>query len=177
MSLNVEQFMRIVSWLVVFASLSVLAWQGLGPLAGDFRLPAMDATEAVGSVIERGQGGAVDVELAAAGGDEEFDHVFRGSESRTTADFEIAAPWLLDWRVTSTGGFDMAVDVSLQAAGTGVHQGNVLKTKNAGNGVRLFDAGGKFYFRVNSSFSNWTLRVKALTPEEAATYKPVGSED
>lgn len=169
--------MRIVSWLVVFTSVSVLAWQGLGPLADNLRLPDVDTSQAVGSVIEQGQAGAVDVELAATGGDDGFDHVFSGSESRNTADFEIEAPWVLDWRVTSSGGYEMAVDVSLQTAGTGVHRGNVLKTKRAGNGVRLFDEGGEFYFRVNSSFANWTLRVKALTPEEAAAYTPVGGED
>ena len=98
--------------------------------------------------------------------------VFSGSESRTTADFEVEGPWIIDWRVSSTGGFDLSVDVSLEAAGTGVHQGSILKTKFSGNGVRLLNEGGRFYFRVNSSFANWVLKVEQLTPAEAAAFKP-----
>ncbi|NIV19084.1 MAG: hypothetical protein GWN54_00130, partial [Gammaproteobacteria bacterium] len=64
-------------------------------------------------------------------------------------------------------------DVSLERAGTGVHVGSVLKTKATGNGVRMFDEGGRYYLRVNSAFANWTLKVVELTREEAEAYTPV----
>ena len=103
---------------------------------------------------------------------EEEVYRFRGSESRASGEFEVQAPWGLDWRVTTDGVFDAAVEVSLEQAGTGVHQGRVLMTKSAGNGVRLFDQGGRFYFRIDASLANYTLVVKQLTPAEAELYTP-----
>lgn len=97
---------------------------------------------------------------------------FSGSSSRTTTEFEVEAPWLLDWRVTSDGAYELAVEVALQQAGTGVHEGRVLFAKYPGNGVRLFRQDGRFYFRVDSQFANWSLKVQELTEEEAALYMP-----
>ncbi|MEE4173767.1 MAG: hypothetical protein V2I57_05900 [Xanthomonadales bacterium] len=97
---------------------------------------------------------------------------FRGSESRNTPEFEVRAPWLLDWRITTDGAYESAVEVSLETAGIGAHEGRVLMTKQPGNGVRLFDNEGRFYFRVSSSFANWHLKVIQLTEEEAERYTP-----
>ena len=97
---------------------------------------------------------------------------FSGSMSRNLPDFEVEAPWIVEWRVTTDSEHQAGVDVSLEQAGTAVHQGSVLKTKWPGNGVRLFDQGGKFYFRVSSSFATWHLKVVQLTAEEARAYTP-----
>lgn len=113
--------------------------------------------------------------LATTSGAAETVAEFRGSASRNLPDFEVKAPWILDWRITTEGGRNVAVDVSLEQAGTGVHQGSVLKTKYPGNGVRLFNEGGRFYFRVNSSLAQWTLKVVQLTPQEAQDYTPRNS--
>jgi hypothetical protein len=97
---------------------------------------------------------------------------FRGSESRNTPEFEVRAPWILDWRITTDGAYESAVEISLESAGIGVHEGRVLYTKQPGNGVRLFRNEGRFYFRVSSSFANWHLKIIELTEEEAAEYIP-----
>ena len=102
---------------------------------------------------------------------------FKGSGSTRTAEFEANSPWILDWRVTSTFSEGLAVDVSLLAAGTDAHLGNVLKTKRTGNGVRMFSESGHFSFRVNSTLANWTLRVEQLTREEAELYQPKQATD
>lgn len=99
-----------------------------------------------------------------------FEH--RGSASRNTPEFEVRAPWILDWRISTEGAYESAVDITLEEAGTSIHQGRVLTTKYPGNGVRLFQQSGKFYFRVDSSFATWNLRVIELTEEEAALYTP-----
>jgi hypothetical protein len=78
----------------------------------------------------------------------------------------------MDWRVTGEFIQQMGIDVSLVNAKTGAHEGTVLMVKWAGNGVRLFDQSGRFYFRVNSTMVNWTLRVEQLSQEEANLYKP-----
>lgn len=97
---------------------------------------------------------------------------YRGSMSRNTPEFEVKAPWILEWRVTTDGAYESAVDVSLEAAGLGTHEGRVLMTKYPGNGVRLFDKSGHFYFRVDASFASWSLKVIELTEDEAKEYTP-----
>lgn len=97
---------------------------------------------------------------------------FHGSESRNTPEFEVRAPWILDWRITTDGAYESAVEISLEAAGIGVHEGRVIFTKQPGNGVRLFRNEGRFYFSVSSSFANWHLKVIELSEEEAALYTP-----
>ncbi len=103
---------------------------------------------------------------------EELIAEFKGSFSRTTAEFEVEAPWILDWRVSTDGDHDAAVSVSLERAGTGYHEGRVLEAKYPGNGVRMFDQSGEFQFQVDSMLANWTLRVVQLTKEEAKLYTP-----
>lgn len=103
---------------------------------------------------------------------EELVAEFRGSVSRNTPEFEVKGPWLVDWRVTTEGTRDAAVEVTLERAGLGSHEGRVLMTKTPGNGVRLLQATGRFYFRVDASLSNWHLKVIQLTAEEAERYTP-----
>lgn len=97
---------------------------------------------------------------------------FSGDRSSRTPEFEVEAPWILDWRVTGQYVRDMAVDVSLVEAKTNVHQGGVLKARAPGNGVRLFKQGGRFFFRVDSTLSGWNLKVEQLTEAEAELYTP-----
>ena len=97
---------------------------------------------------------------------------FKGSASKVTADFEIKAPWIADWRVTGDYPGQMALDANLVNAKTGEHMGKIVTTKYVSNGVRLMDESGTFHFQVNSSLVNWTLRAEQLTRQEAETYKP-----
>lgn len=97
---------------------------------------------------------------------------FKGSSSKVTADFEIKAPWIVDWRVTGDYPGQMALDANLVNAKTGQHMGKIVTTKYVSNGVRLINESGTFRFQVNSSLLNWTLRAEQLTRAEAETYKP-----
>jgi hypothetical protein len=97
---------------------------------------------------------------------------FKGSESRSTTEFEVKAPWIVDWRVSGDYPGQMAVAVNLMDDSHGDYVGKVVTTKYVTNGVRLFDEGGRFHFEVNSSLANWTLRVIELTKKEAETYTP-----
>jgi len=97
---------------------------------------------------------------------------FSGSRSTETADFEVKAPWLIDWRVNSDFPSAMGIAVTLAYAVTGYHAGNVFKTKSPGNGLRLIEESGRFKFKVDSSITNWTIKVIQLTPEEAKQYTP-----
>ena len=97
---------------------------------------------------------------------------FRGSNDRTTPEFTVEAPWVLDWRLD--GDYDqlVALEVTLVEAKTGRHVGQVLHTKRKGNGVRLFRQGGTYQLRVTGSLARWTLKIQQLTPEEAELYTP-----
>ena len=97
---------------------------------------------------------------------------FNGSESTTTADFEVRAPWIVDWRVTGDYPGQMALNVNLLSAPTGEYQGKIVTTKYVDDGVKLFmEESGMFRFQVNSTLiRNWTLKVEELTRQEAEQY-------
>jgi hypothetical protein len=97
---------------------------------------------------------------------------FNGSGSQTTAEFKVAGPWILDWRINSDYTHMRSFDLDLVDGRSGVLQGNILQTKSLGNGVRLFNSSGSYRFRINGSFIDWHLKVKKLTAEEAELYTP-----
>ncbi len=97
---------------------------------------------------------------------------FKGSESRTTAEFKVKAPWIVDWMTTGDYPGTMAMEVSLVSSPGGEYVGKIVTTKYVNNGVRLFTESGRYRFKVNSSLINWTLRVEQLTRQEAEEYKP-----
>lgn len=97
---------------------------------------------------------------------------FSGGSSGNTREFEVKAPWIMDWLVSGDPGQYEVVDIALVNAITGAYEGAALKSRSAGNGVRLFEQGGRYYFRVNSSMMNWKIKVIQLTPQEAEQYKP-----
>jgi hypothetical protein len=97
---------------------------------------------------------------------------FRGSRSTTTTEFEVQGPWILDWRIVTDYPGQMAVDISLVEARSGAFQGSVLKTKWPGNGVRLFEEGGTFQFKIISNLAGWNLKVQQISREEAKQYTP-----
>ena len=97
---------------------------------------------------------------------------FHGSRNTTTTEFEVQAPWILDWRVT--GNFSRAVgfELMLLDGKTRMHKGTVLLLKRTGNGVKLFNESGTFRFRISSGLANWHLKVQKLSEEEAKLYTP-----
>ena len=98
----------------------------------------------------------------------------RGSANTTTREFEVQAPWILDWRVNSDYEGSMAIEISLVDGPTSFHKGLVVQTKQPGNGVRLFNQSGSFRFRISSTLAVYTLKVEELTAEEARQYQPRG---
>jgi len=97
---------------------------------------------------------------------------FTGNGSGETAEFEVQAPWLLDWRVNGDYPQMLGIEVSLVDAKTGTHAGYVLKTKHRGNGVRLFHEGGRYRLKVDATLAEWILKVEQLSREEAEQYTP-----
>lgn len=102
---------------------------------------------------------------------------FSGSRSTETAEFEVKAPWIVDWRVNSDFPDSMGIAVSLAYGVTGYYAGKVFKTKTPGNGVRLIQESGRFKFKVDASITNWTIKVIQLTPAEAELYAPKNKID
>jgi len=97
---------------------------------------------------------------------------FSGNGTTNTAEFDVEAPWIVDWYVTGELSRVVAVDISLFDAGTGAYEGKIVQTKTAGDGVRLFKKAGRYYFRVDATMMDWRLKVIQLTPEEAEQYTP-----
>ena len=95
---------------------------------------------------------------------------FKGSESRTTAEFKVEAPWIVDWRTTGDYPGTMAMDVHLVASPGGEYVGKIATTKWVHDGVKLLNEGGRYRLQVDSNLINWTLRVEQLTRQEAEAY-------
>ncbi len=112
--------------------------------------------------------------FSSSGLSKELIQEFKGSESKVTADFEVSAPWVVDWRVTGDYPGQMALNVNLLNAPTGEYEGKIVTTKYVDNGVKLFlEESGTFRFQVDATLiRTWTLRVEELTREEANQYKP-----
>ena len=103
---------------------------------------------------------------------EELVREYNGTRSTETLEFEVQGPWLLDWFIATDYPGQMGVDISLVEVGTGAFQGSVLKTKWPGDGVRLFQEGGKFRFKIIAHLTRWNLKVKQLSRQEAEQYTP-----
>ena len=103
---------------------------------------------------------------------EELVAEYQGTGNKTTLEFTVKAPWILDWRINSDYNKMVSFDLDLLDGTTGVLVGNVKSAKQLGNGVSLFAKGGKYRFRVNGSFIRWHLKVKELTTAEAERYTP-----
>jgi hypothetical protein len=97
---------------------------------------------------------------------------FSGDRSTDTAEFEVEAPWLIDWWVNSDYPQSMGVAIALVDARRGTHEGRVVKTKAPGNGLRLIEQGGVFRFKVDATVARWRIKVEQLTREEAEQYTP-----
>jgi len=97
---------------------------------------------------------------------------FMGAGNKTTREFTVRAPWLLDWRLNSDYNKMISFDLDLVDGTSGVLIGNIKSAKTLGNGVRLFDTSGTYRFRIHGSFIRWHLKVKQLTPAEAERYTP-----
>ena len=112
------------------------------------------------------------VGVGATAGAEQLIVEFKGSGNRTTAEFKVQGPWILDWRINSNYTHMLSFDLDLVDGRTGVLKGSVLRTKILGNGVRLFNESGSYRFRINGSFIDWHLKVRKLTPAESEQYTP-----
>jgi len=100
---------------------------------------------------------------------------FQGSSNSTTAEFEVRAPWILDWRVNGEYSQALGFEIELINARTGRNDGQVLRTKRRGNGVRLFDQSGRYRLRITSSLAKWQIKVEEISSEDAKLYTPRGN--
>ncbi len=105
-------------------------------------------------------------------GAEELLREFSGTESTITSEFEVNGPWLLDWRVNSDYSRFMAVDIILLDGKTGFQVGKIKHKKEPDNGLRLFESGGRYKLRIDSSHTRWQVKIIEITRSEAELYTP-----
>ena len=97
---------------------------------------------------------------------------FQGSRNTTTREFEVQGPWILDWRVTGDYSTASGFELMLLDGKTRMHKGVVLRLKRAANGVKLFNEGGTYRFRISSGLAKYHLKVEEISEEEAKLYTP-----
>ena len=103
---------------------------------------------------------------------EELIREFSGTASTITSEFKVTGPWLLDWRVNSDYSRFMAVDIILLDGKTGFQIGKVKHKKEPDNGVRLFESGGRYKLRIDSSHTRWQVKIIEISRSEAELYTP-----
>jgi hypothetical protein len=111
---------------------------------------------------------------APLAGAEEIVREFTGIKNTTTPEFSVEGPWLLDWRLDGDYTAMVALDITLVEARGGRHVGQVLHTKRKGNGLKLFQEGGRFQLRISSTLARWRIKIIQITEEEAELYTPRG---
>ena len=97
---------------------------------------------------------------------------FSGSNNTTTREFEVKGPWILNWRVTGNYTGAVGFELMLLDGKTRMHKGVILRIRRTGNGVKLFQEGGSFRFRISSGLANYNLKVEEISEEEAKLYTP-----
>jgi len=110
--------------------------------------------------------------FAASAGASELVREFSGTKSKTTVEFTVESPWILDWHLNSDYGQLVALDITLIEARTGRHVGLVKHTKRIGNGVRLFHLDGTYRLRISATLARWRIKIEQLTDAEAELYEP-----
>jgi hypothetical protein len=97
---------------------------------------------------------------------------FSGSTNTTTSEFEVRAPWILDWRITGNYTGSLGFELILLDGKTRMHKGVILRIRRTGDGVKLFQESGTFRFRVSSGLANYHLKVQEISEEDAKLYTP-----
>ena len=97
---------------------------------------------------------------------------FTGSNNTTTREFEVQGPWILNWRITGSYTSAVGFELMLLDGKTRMHKGIILRTRRSGNGVKLFQEGGSFRFRISAGLANYNLKVEEISEEDAKLYTP-----
>jgi hypothetical protein len=97
---------------------------------------------------------------------------FHGSSNMTSNEFQVQAPWILNWRVTGEYNRSVGFELMLLDGKTRMLKGVVLRLKSTGNGVKLFNESGSFRFRISSGLARYHLRVEEISEDEAKLYTP-----
>jgi len=97
---------------------------------------------------------------------------FSGNNNTTTTEFKVKAPWILNWRITGNYTTSVGFELMLLDGKTRMHKGVILRTRRAGNGVKLFQESGTFRFRISSGLANYHLKVEEISEEDAKLYTP-----
>lgn len=112
------------------------------------------------------------ISVAPAAHSQQFVAEFSGNNNTITREFEVEAPWILNWRVTGNYTGSVGFELMLLDGKTRMHKGVILRLRRTGNGVKLFNESGTFRFRISSGLANWHLKVEKIREEDAKLYTP-----
>lgn len=111
--------------------------------------------------------------VAGTAGSANMVREFSGTSSMTTADFEVEAPWILDWRVNGDFPAMLGLQLNLINAKNGSHVGQVVKVSDrAADGVSLFNESGRYRIRVDATLARWNIKIQEISKDEAKLYTP-----
>lgn len=102
---------------------------------------------------------------------------FTGENSTSTPEFTVAAPWLLDWTVSSDFPQMAKIDVRLIDASTGEFVGEVIQLSGTGAGLKLFSADGKYRFEVIGTQVDWVFLIETIDAARAEELRRASTAD
>jgi len=101
--------------------------------------------------------------FAAIAGAEPGSVKFSGHDSSTTKDFEVRAPWLLDWQVKSEFPELATFVLRLEDAASGQLLGIVTDFAGTGRGLKLFRKSGSFRLETIGQNADWSVEITEIS--------------
>ncbi|MEM7611103.1 MAG: hypothetical protein AAF270_05460 [Pseudomonadota bacterium] len=96
---------------------------------------------------------------------------FSGTESDSTATFEMNGPWLLDWRAMSDTPLAAMVELRLHDGESGRFLGTIAQLQGTGRGLKLFEQSGTYAIAVSASNVLWEIDISPLDKAQAEQLK------
>lgn len=101
---------------------------------------------------------------------------FTGSGTGLTPEFEMDAPWLIDWRADSEFPRVTTIEFRLQDARSGQLLGIINQAEGSARGLKLLDDVGRFRVQVNAEDVSWKIDIMQVSGERAAQLRQLAEK-
>lgn len=94
-----------------------------------------------------------------------------GKDGGRSPAFTVNGPWIMEWSARSEFPLLASFEMRLYDAEADEFVGTVADLKGTGSGLKLFEKVGTFRLVIIATHSEWDIRIKEVSNEEAAVIK------
>jgi hypothetical protein len=94
-----------------------------------------------------------------------------GKDSGRPPIFTVDGPWMMDWSTRSEFPLMASFEMRLYDGESGAYIGMVAEVKGTGSGLKLFEDGGTFQVVIVATSSEWDIRIKEVSSDQAGVMK------